>query len=904
MSLSTALSTALTGLAVNQKALSVISQNIANANTVGYTRKVVDQSTIVLDGVGSGVKIDGVSRKVDEYLNRSVRSSLGASAKADVTKDYMGRLQIYLGEPGKSNSLDSQINDFFSAMQSLAETPERTSFRSQAVSTADQMARSVSGLASAAEDLRYQADQDISNGITGFNETIKKLSVVNNAIAQANSLGSGTAELLDKRDTLLTDVSKFMDAQISIQADGRAFVYTKNGQNVLNEQTYQLEYNHLSGPTDLSNGTKISPISIRRLYDNGSKGPIVGTLTSGTDDKGVVDSSSVDGGTLRGLLDIRDNTMPAFLNQLDSLASTVRDTLNAVNNQGSGYPGANSYTAERAMLPEDYTGLSGKVQIAVLNSDGTPVASPYPDETNGLTPLTLDFDKLNAGYGNGQPTLQSIIDEINNKFGAASNKASIGNLNQVELSSLSNNVPGVPPQFTFDFDLQNLSGTQSQFFVTDVSVKDDTGADITNVTTTQPQVSLDNANTYTTTAGSNVVTIGTAANSGLKVGDWVYLPDPGGSVDSIPASAISGYFQVKAVGNNSFSINITGSQALAGGTTGVNGLAAMPVYQKVDPGAQTRTGDSGKLTANLLGNTNSLYYDITANVGVVQPDGTVKTGTMTYHVLRDQNVLNQRFGASSVTGQAKLTVPSTTKDIARAFMVDENGTEIPTVNGKIASTKGFLKIQTASGDAYLSLTDVNSQETGVPGVKDASNRGFFHYMGLNNFFSANTQEAKGEALDGSALNFKVEKRMLDQPGLMTTGTLSQSAQPTDPTKAPNYTYSRYQGDNSLVQSMAKINAATLNFKASGGLPPANMTLSSYAGEMIGYMSDLSTNAQNDSANKATLTDGLKSRADSISGVNLDQELADTIVYQNAYTANARIITVTNSLFDSLLQAFQ
>ena len=603
MSLSSALTTAISGLAVNQKALSVISQNIANANTVGYTRKVVDQSSIVLDGNrGAGVKIDGVSRKVDEYLNRSVRSAQGSAAKADVVQDYMSRLQIYLGEPGQNNSVDSHINNFFSALQSLAETPERTSFQSQAIATGGQMAQDVSGLANAAQGLRYQADQDISNGITKFNETLKKLSVVNSAVAQANALGNGTAELLDKRDTLLTDISKFMDAQILVQPDGRAFIYTKNGQNLLNEQTYQLEYGALKGADDLTQNAQIQPINVRRVYDTGNLGPIVGTLSSASDESGVVDSSSIDGGTLKGLLEIRDTTMPKFLKQLDQLASTVRDSFNAIHNQGSGFPGATSYTAERAMLPDDYTGISGKVQFAVLNADGTPVASPYPNETNGLAPLTLDFDTLDAGYGNGRPTLQSIIDEFNNYYGSPSNKASLGNLNQIELASSSNNIPGVPPQFTFDFATQNISGTQAQFFVTDVTVKDDTGTDITNVTTTQPQFALDNSTTYATTLNSNVVSVGTAGPNNLKVGDWVYLPDPGTAVNGIPAVAMTGYFQVQSSSAGSFTINLSGSLAASTGTQGVGGLAGMPVYDKVESGDNTRTGANGKLTADFSAN--------------------------------------------------------------------------------------------------------------------------------------------------------------------------------------------------------------------------------------------------------------------------------------------------------------
>ena len=68
MSLSFALSNALSGLQANQAALSVISSNVSNANTEGYTRKIIQQTSIVLNGQGAGVNIDSVVRRVDDRL--------------------------------------------------------------------------------------------------------------------------------------------------------------------------------------------------------------------------------------------------------------------------------------------------------------------------------------------------------------------------------------------------------------------------------------------------------------------------------------------------------------------------------------------------------------------------------------------------------------------------------------------------------------------------------------------------------------------------------------------------------------------------------------------------------------------------------------------------------------------
>ena len=76
MSLNIALANALTGLRVNQRALDVTAQNVANVNTVGYTRKIVEQSALVIGGQGAGVQISEITRRVHEYMIKDMRGSL------------------------------------------------------------------------------------------------------------------------------------------------------------------------------------------------------------------------------------------------------------------------------------------------------------------------------------------------------------------------------------------------------------------------------------------------------------------------------------------------------------------------------------------------------------------------------------------------------------------------------------------------------------------------------------------------------------------------------------------------------------------------------------------------------------------------------------------------------------
>src|SRR5689334_6820765 len=113
MSLSGALGNALSGLRVNQQQLATLSQNISNANTQGYTRKIVDQASNLIDGAGYGVKVQDISRKVDEYLNRAVQQHGGQYGQADIVAEFQARLQVLLGKPGSLDSFDATTSGFF-----------------------------------------------------------------------------------------------------------------------------------------------------------------------------------------------------------------------------------------------------------------------------------------------------------------------------------------------------------------------------------------------------------------------------------------------------------------------------------------------------------------------------------------------------------------------------------------------------------------------------------------------------------------------------------------------------------------------------------------------------------------------------------------------------------------------
>ena len=901
-SLSLALNNALTSLNVNQRNLSILSHNLSNANTEGYSRQITNQGAIYLDGIGSGVKISSITRKVDIYLQRSVREKSADVGQTETINDYLERAQILMGQPGLQNSIDSRVEGFFNSLQRLAESPELPSIRANSVSNGVTLAREISSLALGLNELRYQADHDIASGVNDANNVLSRLHTLNIAIARAFALGNTTVGLEDERDLELKKLSGYMDVQTYYKENGEVGIYTSNGVPLLEENQYRLYYTP-SNSVDVFNlnGT-LNALKVIRLDDAGNYTDTSYDLaTAGTSSRVT---TVLTAGKFKGLLDLRDGLFPDITNQLDNLASVVRDEVNRVHNQGSGYPGANSLTGTRAINATEQYEWSGSVRIAVLDQSGNPVPSGYDDEPNGLRPLTLDLSQLNSGQGNGKPTMQTIINEINAHFGTPQGKASVGLLNDIRLISNNDTLPGPLQQFNFDFELDNLTGTRGEFWVTGVTVLDDTAANITSVTSTIPQVPLDAAATYQTSFASNTVTIGLTPPHTLQNGDRVYLTPPAGAVDGIPAPELGGFFTVSNVTIDSFDI-VTNTGALVGGTfAGAPGATAYPRYDTAEAGEISRTNDAGTFTADLVGNPFSDYYDISVQVGSLDDNGAVVTSTITYRVANNlTNLRNDHYSAQSVTGAGTLVPANTNLTSLRAILVDDNGNELSQTNGQYVDDPGFLKLVTGLSTYYVSIDELDSRQLGLPNDSPpvaGTNRGFSHYFELNNFFTSNASSATGDTIAGSAVNMAVESRITANPNLITTGTLTRSNQPADPTALPNWTYSRFSGDNDAIQALARLGISNLSFAAAGSLSFVSGTPGTYAGQILGLAASVASTADSRLKDNQILLEGFEARSDAISGVNLDEELANTIIYQNSYAASARIVTVVNAMFDELV----
>ncbi len=340
------------------------------------------------------------------------------------------------------------------------------------------------------------------------------------------------------------------------------------------------------------------------------------------------------------------------------------------------------------------------------------------------------------------------------------------------------------------------------------------------------------------------------------------------------------------------------SVAIDGGADGYTGAAlpgAFTDYTAV-AGQRARTTDSIAIDLTnstvLIGGT----HTISVGVQVTDADGNISTETIDFTFTvpeTNDDIINDRFDVSGISGAGDgvLTAPSDNSSFLTAQLVDANG--VPVAEGE----DGYLRIFSNQTDMGFAIDEMTSSEGGlVTDATTATNRGLSHFFGLNDFFTSTDS-------DNFAYNFQVRDEYIADSGLLSLGSLALSTQPSDPDADPVYTYEVGAGSNQVVSRLSDLKFTRNSFDSAGGLPNITTSFSGYAAEIINFSALSSNTASQDLQQNQILLSAFTDRIEATGGVNLDEELANTIIFQNNYSASARIVNVVSSLLEKLTEAF-
>ncbi|HEY4139941.1 MAG TPA: flagellar hook-associated protein FlgK [Pseudolabrys sp.] len=320
MSLSQALSAAISGLQVNQAGLALVAANVANADTPGYIRKTVTQVATAGNGTGISVYMSGVQRELDTYIQSQLRTENSGASYATTRSQALDQLQDVYGTPGSANTLESVYNTFTNSLQALQSSPDDSAARSAVISAAQLLTQQLNQSSNSIQALRGNAELGISSAVTQANDAMTQIAALNQKIAAAGSgnTDSATATLLDQRDSYVDQLSQLMDVKVIKGDNNQISVFTNSGIQLVGTKASQLSFD--------AQGT----IGAGSLWNSDPDKRGVGTLTLVSPTGGSVDliqSHSIRSGAIAAYLQLRDQDLVQAQNQLDGIASAMASAL-------------------------------------------------------------------------------------------------------------------------------------------------------------------------------------------------------------------------------------------------------------------------------------------------------------------------------------------------------------------------------------------------------------------------------------------------------------------------------------------------------------------------------------------------------------------------------------------------
>ncbi len=792
------LNAALSGLSMAQSQIDIISNNIANVGTPGFTRKIMPQSTQSIDGRSVGVRPETIIRQVDLKLSRDLWTQISATDSWNVQADYLGRVSEFHGPPDKEISFAAEITDLYNNFVALSDTPESAFLQSQAVNQAVDTANKINDYANLLTSLRNDVQEDIESAVNRANSLLDQIVSLNSEIAGAANIGRTTANTEDLRDEAIKELSSLIEVSFFQRGDGVLVVQTNQGAELASTNVRHLSFN----PTPMLAGA---------FYPDSAAGLYVGNPV--TDLAGAVDITATGvGGKLGGLIALRDEHFARQTAQLDELAHKMAMRFDD--------QGLRLFTNGAGLIPSDappdlstdpetpvaYVGFAAQMQVnqAVL---GDP--SLLQTGTNGVA--------LQAG---SNEVVSRIIDHV---FGGISHKEAIGAL---DLSAVAGG------------SLQTYLGLLSENMV-------EGGRDLSAFTSAADVIAAANGTLAPTSDTFRV----TFEDPDLGLGPINVDID----LSAVDAGYASGSFSQDMI--DYFNDYITG---------GIGPLTPAEQADLATMNVQLSVGANGQLVFQSQG-------DIT--IDGTNPANPMGTAGLT--------ILGFAEGTTEAT-DPYFDIQIGNRAPERIYITPAD-TEV-TLLSKLQSVTGLaVEDFTASADGFLRLRPGENYADPTYGGEIKITSGPRSTSGAG----------AGAVLVPDGINVV--------SALFGSFTAGPPAANVSPITSVGY-----------GSEISDSDATTIAFREDYLGPGANIStgivgaigLADFAQKMINQQSQELIVVQSRVEDTESLQTMLRDRLLDQSGVNIDEELGNLIVVQQAYAAAARVITAVDESFQELLRALQ
>jgi flagellar hook-associated protein 1 len=444
MGLGSVLSIANTALRTQTEGITVISQNIANASTEGYSRQrlviAANKPLVTPDGVfGNGVSSADVVQIRDQFVDAQYRRASGLQAQADARQETLSRVEVLINEPSETG-VASQLDRFYSSFSELASNPSSSLTRTMVLSEATELVARLNSLSGELDIIRTDTESVANNSLARVNDLLSRVGDLNREVVSAESGGRTAGDLRDSRNMVIDELATLVPIQVIEKDSGSVGVLSEGVLLIDGARSNSLDIVDNAGTLELR---------------------IVGRAT-------VINSSR---GTLGARLELLNTDLPGLVSDLDSLVSDIVTSVNAVHSTGISPDGstnlnffsATGLTASSFAIDAAMTGPD-RVVAGVASGTGA-----YQAGENSLALQIAQLRDTNGGLGATTGAFyRDLVSAVGRKVSTSRDEAQVqGTLSGAALSQrLSVSGVAIDEELVEMIQLQTAYGAAARIITT------------------------------------------------------------------------------------------------------------------------------------------------------------------------------------------------------------------------------------------------------------------------------------------------------------------------------------------------------------------------------------------------------------------------------------------------------
>jgi flagellar hook-associated protein 1 len=431
-SITSILSSATQSLLAETGALQVTSNNIANANTPGYSRQIpiFQEAAPTNDGnfsIGNGVVLEGYQSVRDELVTSQIQQETQSQSSANAQLNTLQQIQPTFTT--STQDIGTEISALFTSLSGLSTNPTSSAERQGVLAAGNNLTGAFNAASNVLTAQQTALNSPVTQDVSQINQLTQQIAALNPQIAELTATGQDGGSLQDQQNQLVLKLSTLTNVSTTQTAQGETLTTGNGTPLVVGSQSYALQ------------------------TATGSDG-----MQHVLDQNGADITTAISSGDLGGMIQIRDKIIPGLLNQLDTLANQFGTAFNAAQAKGfdqNGVAGGNFFT-----LPATVAGSAGAISMAITSPTKIAASSDGTAGSNGNVAnfSAVQTNVLHAGNTPGE-AYADMVYQVGSLTSNANAESSATTASLLQLNDQLSSVSGV----SVDQEAANLITFQTAY---------------------------------------------------------------------------------------------------------------------------------------------------------------------------------------------------------------------------------------------------------------------------------------------------------------------------------------------------------------------------------------------------------------------------------------------------------